>query len=116
MKAEAQAARNLVPRYHISTCLCCWGEFIAGNRKQATEICMIYASPQVYASYWKVFRCSMVAALNRATCPNFAHVLYSQGVDNHVKKKKIASCKTNLTSILQNMTLFKSNLIFYKER
>jgi len=61
--------------------------------------------------------CPAVATLNRATCPNFAHVHYSQGVDKHVmvKKKKVL-CKTHITSILQDMTLFKSNLIFCKER
>jgi len=51
MTAEALAARNLIARYHISICLCCCGEFIAGSRKQATETCMIYASLQVLASY-----------------------------------------------------------------
>jgi len=55
MIAEAQAVRKLIARYHNSTWLCCWGEFIAGSRKQATEICMVYASPQVIASYCKVF-------------------------------------------------------------
>jgi hypothetical protein len=51
MIAEAQTDRNLIARYHISTCLCCWGEFIVGSRKQATETCMIYASLLVLVSY-----------------------------------------------------------------
>jgi hypothetical protein len=55
MIAEAQAARKLIARYHISTFLCCWAEFIAGSRKQATETRMVYASPQLLASYCKVF-------------------------------------------------------------
>ena len=89
MIAEAQAAHKLTARYHISTCLCCRGEVVAGSRKQVNEICMVYVSPQVLARYCNVFRCSEVAALNRATCLNFSHVYYSQGVDNRdmVKKK-----------------------------
>jgi hypothetical protein len=88
MIAEAQAARKLIARYHISTCLCCWCEFIAGSRKQATETCMIYASRQVLSSYCTVFRCSALAALNKETCPTFANVHYFQGVDNNVMVKK----------------------------
>ena len=55
MIAEAQAARKLIAWYHISTCLRCRSEFIAGSRKWVTEICMVYASPQVIAGYCKVF-------------------------------------------------------------
>jgi hypothetical protein len=116
MIAEAPAARKLIVRYQISKRLCCWGEFIAGSRKQATEICMVFASPQILASHCKVFRYSTVAALNRATCPNFAHVHYCQGVDKHVMVKKVLCNRTHLTSILQDMALFKYNLIFYEER
>jgi hypothetical protein len=44
MIAEAQAARKLIARYHISTCLCCWGEFIAYT------ICLLTSNQPMTAS------------------------------------------------------------------